>query len=221
MGFVVKPATPGLWFDTSTKLTATSARAMRLKGYLGALRYLPLPSNSPANDIDYPEAAIIAGAGLELSLIQHVRFPGWDPSKQSGTVDAGIACFYAMGAGAKAGANLFLDFEGVSLTASVAQCKIYIEAWAASVIAHGFRAGLYVGYQIPLGPVDLYDLRGITCYWSDFGHRVVATRGCAVVQKNPDILVAGIKIDEDWVSPDLLGDLPQVMAAGPTPLPIS
>jgi hypothetical protein len=216
VSFIAKQATQGLWFDTSTKLTAVTARLMRAKGYVGAFRYLPLPSNSPAGDIDLAEASLITAASLELGLIQHVRFPGWDPTKQSGTVDAGIACFYAMGAGAKSGSHLFLDFEGARVGATVAQCKIYIEAWAASVIAHDYKAGLYVGYQIPLGPVDLYDLHGIDCYWSDFGHRQVATRGCAIVQQNPDIVVAGLKIDEDKIQPDLLGDLPWVTAAGPT-----
>jgi hypothetical protein len=213
MSLIVKPATPGLWFDCSTKLNAVTALGMARRGYVGVFRYLPLPPpNSPVGDIDSAEVIAITQAGLELSLVQHVRSPGWDPVKQSGTIDGGIAAHYATTAGVALGKHLFLDLEGVRVGATAAQCKIYCEAWAAEVIAHGYKAGLYVGYQIPMSPVDLYDLHGIDCYWSDFGHRLVATRGCAIIQKNPDILVGSLKVDEDEVKADLLGDLPWVTA---------
>ena len=213
MGLIARPATPGLWFDCSSRLSALTAASMKARGYVGVFRYLPLPPpNSPIPDINAVEVAAITQAGLELSLVQHVRLPGWDPARQSGTVDGGIAAHYATTAGVALRKHLLLDIEGVKLGATAAQLKIFIEAWAAEVIAHGYKAGVYVGYQIPMSPLDLYDLHGINCYWSDFGHRVVATRGCAIIQKNPDILVGGIKIDEDSVAPDLLGGLPWVTA---------
>lgn len=218
MGLIARPATPGLWFDCSSRLSALTASAMKARGYVGCFRYLPLPPpNSPIPDINAGEVADITNAGLELSLVQHVRLPGWDPARQSGTIDGGIAAFYATTAKVALGKHLMLDIEGVKLGATAAQLKIYIEAWAAEVIAHGYKAGLYVGYQIPMSPTDLWLLHGIDCYWSDFGHRSVATRGCAVIQRNPDILVGGIKIDEDEVKADLLGGLPWVTALGSTP----
>ena len=33
----------------------------------------------------------ICGAGLELLLVQHVRYPGWDPAKENGDFDAAAA----------------------------------------------------------------------------------------------------------------------------------
>ena len=58
----------------------------------------------------------------------------------------------------------------------------------------------------------LYDLPTVTSYWSDAGHREVATRGVATSQGKL-ITLGGVDFDTDLMAPDLLGDLPMVAAA--------
>ena len=67
--------------------------------------------------------------------------------------------------------------------------------------------GNYIGYGLPTNAQDLYLLHGVTCYWSDAGHRAVQKRGCAIHQGDSRT-VAGVLLDSDTVGVDLLGDLP-------------
>ena len=188
------PALPGHYVDTNTPCSDALLRLVKASGALGVTRYVGLPNNNPANDISGAELLRIAAAGLACCLVQHVRgpekgFTGWRPSRHSGADDAAAAVAAAQAAGYPAGAHLFLDLENID-DGAFATIQ-YAVAWQHVVIAAGYRAGLYVGFQVPLHPLDLYDLPGFDCYWSDAGHREVATRGCAVIQ-GAGIVVGGV-----------------------------
>lgn len=209
---VARPATPGRWADTNTKLTVISATELKGLGFVGVARYvrLPDPKNSTASDIDPIELKMLIGVGLELLLVQHCRIPGnlgWRPVDHSGGVDAVAAVSHARLAGYPDGAHLYLDLEGINGT--VAQTTSYCNDWSGRVEDEGYSAGLYVGYQVPLTAGELYALPHVSSYWSDAGPRAVATRGFALKQGLQHVL-AGVQIDEDVMAPDLLGELPLV-----------
>jgi Domain of unknown function (DUF1906) len=204
----VRPATPGKGFDSSTKLTLPQAQALHAAGYSFVCRYVRLPNNTAAADIDARELAMLASVGFEVLLVQHVRDPGavgWNPANHSGTEDGMTAATHARLAGYPAGAHIFVDLEGIAGTA--AATKLYAEAWAAAVRSSGYLAGCYVGYRVPLDALGLWLLHGINSYWSDAGHRRVANRGCAINQGDK-LTIAGADIDEDVLTIDLLGETP-------------
>lgn len=216
MTIISAPANPGPWCDTNTVLTVRTLDALRAAGRLGVARYVPLPGNNPAGDISAEELGRVLGEGLQLLLVQHVRAGDththlWDPGVHSGEDDARAACAAAKAAGYPEGAHLYLDLEAVGGT-KVATVGFCLE-WQRIALAEGYRAGLYVGYSVPLSPVDLYELAGFDSYWSDAGRRQVATRGCAIVQ-GAEVTIGGVKFDLDTMSADGLGGLPMVATAG-------
>jgi len=217
MNVVAVPARAGRWLDTSVKLAASNLRALTYAGYEGVFRYVPLPNNPARDDIDRTELEIALSLDLQVGLVQHVRAPergltGWRPAAHDGAIDAQEAVDHAVYATYALGSTLYLDLEDIVGTA--AEAIAFATAWQRTVIAAGFRAGLYVGYAVPLTPEQLYALLGFNTYWSDAGHRKVATRGCAV-QQGLSITIAGVPYDEDYVAADMLGELPLVSALAP------
>jgi hypothetical protein len=196
--------------DTSAKLTAGIVGPLVDAGYQGVVRYVHLPGVQGTWDIDPVELKALLDGGLGLMLVQHVRYPGWDPAKCSGAEDAGTAIASAKAAGYLAGAHIFVDLEGISGTGDAT--TQYATDWAAAVVAAGYKAGCYVGYSVPLTPAQLYALENINSYWSDAGPRSVATRGFAIKQ-HAEIHLGGIPFDPDDVAPDVLGDTPVWMIA--------
>lgn len=220
MSISAQPATVGRWFDTSYKLTLTTARALKAMGYVGAIRYVPLPGLPVGDDVDATELLMLTqGVGLQVMLVQHPRRPGWDPTVHDGYTDGHVAGWMAFRAGYPTGAQLWCDFEGPVKGTTAATAKAFIEGHARAVreaftlsgLTVSFRSGLYCGFQDPLTPEQLYLLHGVTSYWSDDGHRVVATRGTAV-QQGLQVTAAGIPIDPDDLRADLLGEVPYAAA---------
>lgn len=206
-------ATPGAWVDTTWKITANVAQALRHAGYVGVYRYVPLPRDASLGDISLSEAQTITDAGLQLGLVQHCRRPPVMLALHSGLQDATAATAAARAAGYPEGAHLFLDLEGV--VGNESQVALYCDAWSAQVTGDGYGCGLYVGYSAVLGPDELYQLPRFDRYWSDAGPRVVATRGFCLRQHSPEVTVAGVSFDRDTMAPDDLGDLPKVCSAEP------
>jgi hypothetical protein len=211
---IARTVTPGTGFDCSAKLTPVQARALKAMDHILCARYVPLPANNAANDIDAAELTMLTDLGFEVLLVQHVRNPGWDPRSHSGTIDAAVACEHALDAGYPLGAHIFLDLEGPAAAVDAAGMKLFAESWAARVLIDGFKAGVYIGYDLPLDAMALWLLHGVNSYWSDAAHRHVANRGCALVQGR-ELTVRGVRIDEDTIAPDMLGELPFIAAAGP------
>lgn len=203
---IVRQAPTCTIVDTSAKLTADVLSAVVDAGYAGVVRYVRLPGVSDTWDIDADELSMILGAGLGLLLVQHVRYPGWNPASYSGKQDAAAAVERARAAGYVAGSHIFLDLEGIKAKATDATIR-FANDWADAVVAAGYKAGCYVGYAVPLTAAQLYDLHRIDSYWSDAGRRAVAKRGFAVRQR-AEIMIAGVPFDPDDVAPDEEGDTP-------------
>ncbi len=210
---VIEQATPCDLVDTSRKLTSDVIGQVAAAGYACIVRYLPLPGVGADGDIDSAELRAILDGGLAAMLVQHVRFPGWDPQTCSGKGDALAAIERAAAAGYACGGHIYLDLEGIRGTASAT--KRFAEEWAAAVVDAGYCAGCYVGYAVPLNAVQLYNLHDFHSYWSDAGTRHVATRGFAIKQKQPEVTIGGVAFDADTLRADLLGDTPCWMIARP------
>ena len=215
MTIIARPATPGRWVDFSAFPTRAQAQSIRDYGVIGCFTYVPLPGVTDAqkaNDITAERLLMLIDLGFEVGLVQHPRFPNWDPRNHSGMIDAAVASEYALDVGYPDGAHLFNDFEGVIITADAPSGKLFLEGWALRILAGGLKAGLYVGYQQPLDAMSLYLLHGINSYWSDAGHRKVATRGVAISQ-GIETTIDGERVDLDEVAPDKLGGLPFIAAS--------
>ena len=215
-----KKARVGNWLDSDQPLSDPVLADIAAGGYQGIYRYAPLPQNGSIMDLSPGELQRILRAGLQCGLVQHPRSPQWnDLTKHVAADDALSAVNWATHCGYPPGAHICLDFEGLrgadGELASVntpAVCIAWANAWAAAIVSTGYRAQLYVGYDVALSPEDLYGLHGVDSYWSDAGHRVVATRGCAMSQ-GPERIIHGVKFDGDVLAPDLLGDVPMVASS--------
>lgn len=204
---IARLATEGRWCDCSQKPTPAQARALKAANYIGVIRYVPLPNNNAEHDVDSDELAMLVDMGLEVMLVQHVRMPGWDPRSHSGMVDGATAAEHARNVGYP-DAHIFLDLEGIKPGTDAAGVIVYANLWAGRVLQSGFRAGMYVGYDVPLTPTELYEDLSHDSYWKDAGPREVAVRGFSVQQLSPEKVIAGLRIDEDVVVADLLGERP-------------
>lgn len=213
MTLIARPCTASKGFDCAAKLLPSEAKTLWDLGYQLVGRYLPLPNNSARFDLDAVELKMLTDIGFEVSAVQHVRgHHGWDPAQHSGAADADAALAQAQLAGIPLGTHLYLDLEDIGGSATAT--KYFAEDWATAVRAAGYRAGLYVGFDVPLDPVELWMLHGIDSYWTDPNNRRVLKRGCAIHQGRM-IHVGSLEIDEDAIAPDSLGELPYVVAALP------
>jgi|GEM_PF-1448466 len=211
---VVQQAVACKMVDTSWKITSALAQQVAAGGYAGIIRYVPLPHNDATHDIDATELRAILDAGLALMLVQHVRKPGWNPAQCSGKIDALAAIETGRTAGYLQGAHVYLDLEGMAPAATASDTKAFAEDWAATIVQAGYCAGCYVGFDVPLNAVQLYNLHDFHSYWSDAGPRRVATRGFALKQQAPEIKIGGVEFDQDTLQPDKLGDTPFWMLGG-------
>lgn len=207
-GIVARQAAPGLYVDTAWPLTPHVVAAVKAAGYLGVWRYVPLPANASSGDISPAELQAICGAGLALGLVQHVRRPPWYPAAHDPEVDAQEAVRVARAVGYPPGAHIWLDLEGIG--GDGVTTYYFAMGWSREILAAGYLAGLYCGYALPLTPAQLYSLPLVDTYWSDAGNRQVATRGCAVKQRQAPVTIAGVEFDIDAVKADALGGLPML-----------
>jgi hypothetical protein len=206
MAYVIAQSTPCNMVDISAKVQRSAPAEVSAKGYSGIIRYVPLPGVDPSADIDASELKGILDAGLALLLVQHVRYAGWNPAKCSGHGDALRAIEFAEAAGYLQGGHVFLDLEGIS--GSAADTKTFAEDWASTIVQAGYGAGCYVGYDVTLNAVQLYNLHNIHSYWGAPGPWQVATRGFALRQKTPKVTIANLEFDPDSLQADNLGDTP-------------
>ena len=211
---VVVPAPVGKFVDASVKLTPTLLDALANRGYLGIVRYVPLPGVDPRADIDAEELEMILAhpARFCAGWVQHPRFPGWRPREHDPEADAQCAVRFARAAGFPSGVHGGNDAEGMSADTTAAEAHLYNCRFAHVVVEEGYRGRLYDGYSEPETPEELYEIPDVTSYWSDAANRRVAKRGCAMVQ-GPQFELLGVAFDPDEVRPDLLGETPMVVRA--------
>jgi Domain of unknown function (DUF1906) len=195
--------------DADVKLTAALLDAIQADGSEGVARYVPLPGNNPAGDIDAPELDLVLDHAARFGsfFVQHPRYPGWRPRECDPEADAMWAVKFAVAAGYQPGTTGFVDAEGMSLDTTAPEAFVYNARWTHVLVEEGFRAGVYDGYSTPLTPAGLYEIPDATCYWSDAANRKVAVRGTAIVQ-GPGFKLLGVPLDPDRIAPDLLGGTP-------------
>ena len=206
--------------DASQKLKAADAQRLAAATIQGqpvrfVWRYVFFGLALPG-DIDAPEAGYVQDAGLVLLLVQHPRNRGWMASAARGAEDGKWAGLNAHKAGYEPGAYIALDLEGLGNAGQVV--ADHAEAWAQEVLAAGFKAACYVGYDCGLSPAQLYALHGIDRYWSDAGNRHVDVRGVCCVQ-GLQTQLAGVTVDPDQHFPDKLGGVLRGMARIPDAAP--
>jgi len=206
---IVESASIGaLGFDTTAKLTASECASLYQWGMKFAVRYLPLPNNSSANDLDAKESAIIAASGLALMAVQHVRYEGWTPSGSQGTSDGVQAATSAMAAGLPPGVTLWCDLEGVKGDAQ--STEDHVNGWAQSVRHAGYDCGLYVGAGQPLNGDQLFKDLIVSRYWrSQSQVPNVSERGYCMLQLFPSTTVVGVNVDINVIQGDYMNGLPR------------
>jgi len=209
-----RPCADAVGFDCSTKLTATSARALAAMGFKFAIRYVGISTNGP-DDIDANETSIIMGEIGALWLVQHPRLPGWSPSTQLGDMDAVAAVRNATAGNYEGGATLWTDLEGIKPGTSPQAVIDYANTFYSRAASEGFPQGVYDGYSEILTPDQLFHSLKTTAYWSDFETKALPVRGFALKQvcNSLTVLGVGFDIDIDLCHADLLGDRPTWMAA--------
>ncbi len=201
--------------DTDARLTAESAVQLRAANYKGnpiefVVRYLSIGAEG-GQDITAAEVGWILDADLALLLVQHVREPNWVPSADRGASDGAAAARNALAVGYALGSDIIVDLEGVLPGTSAATVLAYVNAWASAVVAAGYLAMVYVGYNTMLTPEELYEeLKDVHAYWSDFGARSVAVRGFCMKQLSSTTTLPGVPfpIDPDRIMADSNGDFP-------------
>jgi hypothetical protein len=195
--------------DTITPISAAIAAKFRGAGYSFVVRYL--------GAITAVERDAILNAGLALLAVGYSRRAGWQPSAALGAADGAGAVLHAGQAGFPIGMSLYCDLEGPSSSTTATDCIAYVNAWAEAVTGAGYRAGLYVGYGIPMTPEQLYEDLKVTAYWHSCSQvQDVAVRGYQMVQQAPgNQMVLGVQVDVDVIQADKKGDTPYWIVASP------
>lgn len=211
---VVVPAPVGLAVDTSVKIrTPGVLDALAARGYVGVIRYVPLPGVDGSGDIDPTELEmILSHSGRFWSCwVQHPRFPGWKPRECNAEADAVWAAAHAHSAGYGNGTTGYVDIEGMALDTTPDEAFAYATKWLEVVQGEGFTPGAYWGYQQPIPP-ERRGLVGAKTHWSDAGNRTVTGRGVAVHQ-GQQFSMMGMPFDPDEVQADAMGETPLVIRA--------
>lgn len=212
-----EPAEAGMHgFDTNTKLTATTAKALREAGFKFAIRYLSRKAKPPAKDLTADEFNIILDAGLAVMAVQHVAPSGWTPSDTLGVEYGGNAAAHARAVGLPEKSSVWLDLEGIAAGTPANAVISYCNAWFKEVESAGYTTGVYVGANSILSADELYLSLKTTHYWKS-GSNVpdIPHRGYCMVQHIiPDDKVGGVKIDRNVTFVDAFGGAPMLVTRG-------
>lgn len=206
---IASPAQTVLGFDTVTTVSSSMATAMVAKGYGFCARYLKrsgsidAPTSGPALTI--AEAKDLLAAGLAIVPVQF-GLSSLLPSATAGSDVGEAAATNASALGIPRGVTLWCDLEwSPEVSPDPAATIRYANAWHDAVVDAGWRAGLYVGPNIPLDAVQLGDL-AFTSYWKSASRVPTPTpRGYQMVQRSK-LPVDGIELDTDIACMDAEGD---------------
>ncbi len=205
-----------LGFDANTKLTATTARALRDAGFKFAIRYLSRKAKPPAKDLTADELNIILDAGLAAMAVQHVAPSGWIPSDTLGVEYGGNAAAHAQAVGLPEKSSVWLDLEGIAAGTLASAVIDYCNAWFKEVENAGYTTGVYVGANSILSGDQLYLSLKTARYWKS-GSNVpdIPHRGYCMVQHIiPDDKVGGVSIDRNVTFVDVFGNAPMLVTRG-------
>jgi hypothetical protein len=193
---VVRALSPGMrGVDTLTPLTAENCRSLRQAGYQFVGRYL--------HNLTLAELAGILAAGLGFFGIRYAHMPGWAPSGDLGASDGATTVNKAKALGLPAGVGIVCDLEGCARTSTATDVEAYLSAWQAAVVAAGYVAILYVGFECVLSGAQLAALPGFTHYWRSCSIVPEPAVGFCMLQARPgNLQVLGLEVDVDFVEQD-------------------
>ncbi len=203
-------------FDANTKLTASTAKALREAGFKFAIRYLSRKAKPPASDLTADELAIIFDAGLAAMAVQHVAPSGWTPSDTLGVEYGSNAAKHARDIGLPEKSSLWLDLEGIAAGTPASEVIAYCNAWFKEVEHAGYTTGVYVGANSILSADELYLSLRTKHYWKS-GSNVpdVPHRGYCMVQHIiAGDKVGGVAIDRNVTFVDAFGSAPMLATRG-------
>lgn len=195
-------------FDTTARLDLAACARVKASVLPGGnpcafvLRYVSLSTPNLIYDIGPTERDAIALSGLYMGLVQHVEYPSWHADALVGAQHGKAAALHARLVGYPAGADLFVDMEGVGNPSTDAET--YLAEWLKPVQDAGFNTSggcQYEGYDdgiltMPRRMV-LYQKGVVRKVWSDYGHREPLPGVGFVCVQHPSIMFAGIEIDPD------------------------
>ena len=213
---IAREATPGAVVDCSEPVSDSALNELATMGVTTIVRTLALPGNRTELTEDEAKRVLAHPHGFALSAYQRVRaapagMTGWDPRAHSGAADATYAL--AQLSWAPRGWHIWSDWEDVLIGAPETGCVTFLDDVSSTIVAGGFPAGMYVGFQQPLSSETLFRFRYFDRYASDIGDRKVAVRGTCWLQTHFDRVNGGMKLDVGVLRADSLGGLPMVLAA--------
>jgi hypothetical protein len=216
-GVRAEPAEAGMHgFDANTKLTATTAKALKEAGFKFAIRYLSRKAKPPAKDLSADELDIILDAGLAVMAVQHTAPSGWTPSDTLGVECGGNAAAHARAIGLPEQSSVWLDLEGIAAGTPASTVIAYCNAWFKEVESAGYTTGVYVGANCILSADELYLNLKTKHYWKS-GSDVpdIPHRGYCMVQHIvPDDKIGGVAIDRNVTFVDAFGSAPMLVTRG-------
>ena len=167
--------------------------------------YLGLGPNG-ANDLNPTRVKHLTAAHFAVIAVQHCRAGVWDASASRGRADGAWAGKNAIAAGLAPGMGISvgLDLEDVSQATWGQPTLDHVYAWCAEVSAAGFEPWVYHGFNCGLTPAKLYSVANVRRYGAAPGQPAVGTRGDCFRQHGT-IRLAGVEVDPDYCSQDLLG----------------
>jgi hypothetical protein len=207
MGLVAEPITVGLVVDTNEKMTVEKLIGLFAAGVRVLCRYFPLPGNSASQDLDADELVVAATAGLVVFAVQHPRSPSNNVlSATTGGEDADCALAHAKLIGyvptVEGPVAISLDMEGVKNPGP--DSFAHAQAWVTKVLAAGYQALIYLGYDCGLTSSQCNALvalgrPGQVLFWCDAGpyeSRPSPAIGF-VLKQHEQSTMAGAGVDED------------------------
>lgn len=217
-GVRAEPASAGMnGFDANTKLTATTAKALKNAGFAFAIRYLSREVPQSARDLSAEELDIILDAGLAVMAVQHVAPADWTPSEALGVEFGANAATHARAIGLPEKSSVWLDLEGIAHGTPASAVIAYCNAWFREVESAGFTTGVYVGASCILSGDELYLNLKTKHYWKSGSHVPdIPHRGYCMVQHIvADDVVGGVAIDRNVTFVDAFGGAPMLVTRVP------
>lgn len=221
MGAVTSPTPYGEWknmkmrssargIDTTRQLTAMATEELQRDSFEFVIRYLSRAAFNNLSDIRATEAETILSRGMALGFCQHCPPTPWQPNELIARADGIRAVKQLRDVGAPYGVTVWFDLESVdAINTSPAALKRHLNAWTEIVEGSGFQAGVYVGSDCFLGPIDLFYGLKARRYWSAYNldlDRYPAVRSVCMHQHSNTAQRPWADINV--VSTDALGGLP-------------
>lgn len=201
-------------FDCNWKLTPAVAAAAKAQGYDFVVRYIGR-AMFRIGDLTGEEAAIIHGAGLGISVVQHYEGDGWLPTDDKGRNYGTYMAAEMASVGVPVGVTAWVDVEGIG-TVDSEQVIRYVNYWSDCVASiGGYQPGAYWGWHNRLTPAQMYQRTRPTRHWGSYNlntDQFPAVRGLCMKQHvagRADLIPgAGGQIDTDTLFADALDGVP-------------